>query len=133
MGSMAGRIDTRQYDSGVPDSPCSPPLTREPLPTLEAERLATMFKALADPTRLRLLSLIAAHEGAEACVCDLTEPVNLSQPTVSHHLKLLTTAGLLKREQRGKWAYFALEPLALDALGALLRTQHQDREPSGCC
>ena len=130
---MPVRIDTRQYDPSASGSPCSPPLTREPLPVLEAERLATMFKALADPTRLRLLSLIAAHEGAEACVCDLTEPVKLSQPTVSHHLKLLTSAGLLRREQRGKWAYYALEPSALDALGELLRTQHQSRELTDCC
>ncbi len=71
-----------------------------------AERLAHVFKALGDPTRVRLLSLIAAAEDGEACVCDLIEPVGLSQPTVSHHMKLLVDAGLVTREQRGKWAYY---------------------------
>ena len=89
-----------------------------------AESLAHVFKALGDPTRVRLLSLIAAAEDGEACVCDLIEPVGLSQPTVSHHMKLLVDAGLVSREQRGKWAYYrvinetlmtirqALEPVA---------------------
>jgi ArsR family transcriptional regulator, arsenate/arsenite/antimonite-responsive transcriptional repressor len=71
-----------------------------------AESLAHVFKALGDPTRVRLLSLIAAAEDGEACVCDLIEPVGLSQPTVSHHMKLLVDAGLVSREQRGKWAYY---------------------------
>lgn len=74
----------------------------------EAERLARIFKALGDPTRVRLVSLIAAHAGAEACVCELTEPVGLTQPTVSHHLKQLVDAGLLTREQRGRWSYYRL-------------------------
>ena len=78
------------------------------------------LKALAEPTRLRLLSLIAAREDGEACVCDLTAPVGLSQPTVSHHLKVLVDAGILHREQRGKWAYYRLVPGALDTLAALL-------------
>ena len=69
---------------------------------------------------MRLLSLIAAADGGEACICDLTEPVGLSQPTVSHHMKLLVDAGLLTREQRGKWAYYGLVPGALDALGQLV-------------
>lgn len=81
----------------------------------EAERLARVFKALGDPTRVRLVSIIAASEGGEACICDLTEPVGLSQPTVSHHMKLLTEAGLVEREQRGKWAYFRVVGSALDA------------------
>lgn len=85
-----------------------------------AQDLARRLKALADPTRLRLLSVIGAQEGGEACVCDLTEPVGLSQPTVSHHLKQLVDAGLLTREKRGVWAYYALRPGALDDLtGAL--------------
>ncbi len=80
-----------------------------------------MLKALAEPTRLRLVSLIAAHgAGGQACVCDLTDPVGLSQPTVSHHLKVLVDAGLLDREQRGKWAYYSLIPGALDAVAAAI-------------
>ena len=86
-----------------------------------AERLARTFKALGDPTRVRLLSLIAATEGGEACVCDLTAPVGLSQPTVSHHMKLLVAAGLVTREQRGKWAYYAVVDSALSALSAALQ------------
>jgi len=97
-----------------------PPLTREPLGAGDATTLARTFKALADPTRLRLLSLVAAHEGGEACVCDLVEPVGLSQPTVSHHLKVLVDAGLLVRQKRGVWAYFTLVPAAMDAVAAVL-------------
>lgn len=101
---------------------CCWPVIDAPMDQPAAERLATVLKALAEPTRLRLLSLVAAHEGGEACVCDLTDPVELSQPTVSHHLKVLVDAGLLQREQRGKWAYYRLVPGALDALAALLST-----------
>ena len=85
-----------------------------------AEELARMFKALADPNRVKLLSLIAAAEGHEACACDLTAPVGLAQPTVSHHMKVLTEAGLVAREQRGKWAYFSLVPGALESLAEAL-------------
>jgi ArsR family transcriptional regulator, arsenate/arsenite/antimonite-responsive transcriptional repressor len=88
----------------------------------QAERLAAMFKALGDPTRVRLLSLIAAGDGGEACICDLTDPVGLSQPTVSHHMRLLVDAGLVTREQRGKWAYFAIVRETLEALSAALAT-----------
>lgn len=87
-----------------------------------ATSLARSIKSLADPARLRLLSLVAAHEGGEACVCDLIEPVGLSQPTVSHHLKVLVDAGLLARDKRGVWAYYSLVPGALDALADVLRT-----------
>ncbi len=87
----------------------------------DATRLAGMFKALGDPTRVRLLSLIAAHEDGEACICDLTEPVGLSQGTVSHHMKVLAEAGLVSREQRGKWAYYRVERPTLTALGAALK------------
>jgi len=83
---------------------CCTPVVGEVIQPVEAETLATGFKALADPARLRLISLVAAHEGAEACVCELTDPVGLSQPTVSHHLKILVDAGIFSREQRGKWA-----------------------------
>ncbi|MDT0180603.1 metalloregulator ArsR/SmtB family transcription factor [Microbacterium sp. ARD31] len=99
---------------------CCSPLVREPLDALEAEQLAHIIKALADPTRLRLLSIVAASADAEACVCDLTEPVGLSQPTVSHHLKVLTEAGFLTRSKRGTWAYFRLVPGALDRVAQLL-------------
>lgn len=102
---------------------CCAPLTREPLTASAAAVLAQRLKAIADPTRLRLLSMVAAHEGAEACVCDLTEPLGLTQPTVSHHLKVLVDAGLLNRDKRGVWAYFALVPGALDSLAAVLTSQ----------
>ncbi|WP_343709874.1 metalloregulator ArsR/SmtB family transcription factor [Mycobacterium sp.] len=92
------------------------PITDTVFDEVAAERLAAVLKALGEPTRLRLVSLIAGHEGAEACVCDLTGPVGLTQPTVSHHLKILVEAGLLTRTQRGKWAYYRLVPTALDAL-----------------
>jgi ArsR family transcriptional regulator len=101
-------------------SECCSPLVRDVIQPDEAETLAGGFKALADPTRLRLISLVAAHEDAEACVCELTDPVGLAQPTVSHHLKILVDAGILSREQRGKWAYYRLVPGTLDALAALI-------------
>ncbi|QAY70961.1 ArsR/SmtB family transcription factor [Xylanimonas protaetiae] len=82
----------------------------------QAAALARTFKALADPARVRLLSIIAAAPDGDACVCDLTEPVGLSQPTVSHHMKLLVEAGLVTREQRGRWAHYAVAPAARDAL-----------------
>jgi ArsR family transcriptional regulator len=101
---------------------CCAPVTREAMDVETAAALARSFKAVADPARLRLLSLVAAHEGGEACVCDLTAPLGLSQPTVSHHLKVLVDAGLLTRDKRGVWAYFAVVPEALDALSAVLAT-----------
>jgi ArsR family transcriptional regulator len=101
---------------------CCAPLARTPLSGDDAVLLARTLKAIADPARLRLLSLIAAHEGGEACVCDLIEPLGLSQPTVSHHLKVLVQAGLITRDKRGVWAYFALVPGALDTLASVLST-----------
>ncbi|WP_337059943.1 ArsR/SmtB family transcription factor [Kineococcus sp. G2] len=101
---------------------CCAPLTREPLSAQDAATLARTLKAIADPARLRLLSLVAAHEGGEACVCDLVEPLGLSQPTVSHHLKVLVDAGLLTRDKRGVWAYYAVVPETLNALSAVLAT-----------
>jgi ArsR family transcriptional regulator len=95
---------------------CSSPVTGGALGVEQAEQLALLLRALADPTRLRLLSLVAAHADNEACVCDLTAPVGLSQPTVSHHLKVLVDAGLLTREQRGKWAYYRIVEGALNAV-----------------
>jgi ArsR family transcriptional regulator len=99
---------------------CCSPVVREVIDPAGADLLASRFKALADPTRLRLISLVAAHQDEEACVCDLIEPVGLSQPTVSHHLKILVDAGLLTREQRGKWAYYRLVPETLNRLSALI-------------
>lgn len=106
---------------------CCTPARGTPMDAPTAERLAALLKAIAEPTRLRLISLVAAGDDAEACVCDLTEPVGLSQPTVSHHLKVLVDAGLLRREQRGKWAYYRLVPGALDALATLLTTAGRRR------
>jgi ArsR family transcriptional regulator, arsenate/arsenite/antimonite-responsive transcriptional repressor len=99
---------------------CCTPVVRQVIQRDEAATLAAGFKALSDPARLRLISLVAAHTDQEACVCDLTDPVGLSQPTVSHHLKLLVGAGILSREQRGKWAYYKLVPDTLNALAGLI-------------
>jgi|SRR3954447_3296426 ArsR family transcriptional regulator, arsenate/arsenite/antimonite-responsive transcriptional repressor len=100
---------------------CCSPLTAGALDEDAAERLARVFRALGDRHRVRLLSLIAAADGGEACICDLTAPVGLSQPTVSHHMKLLAEAGLVTRDQRGKWAYYRVAPEALLALSDSLR------------
>lgn len=99
---------------------CCSPLTGGVLTQEAAEQLARSFKALGDPTRVRLLSLIAAADDQEACICDLTAPVGLSQPTVSHHMKQLVDAGLVTREQRGKWAYYAVVPGSLSRLAGIL-------------
>ncbi|HEV2936243.1 MAG TPA: metalloregulator ArsR/SmtB family transcription factor [Streptosporangiaceae bacterium] len=98
---------------------CPVPLLREPLTAAQAANLARTLKALADPTRLRLVSMVAAHDGGEACVCDLTEPLGLTQPTISHHLKILVEAGIFTRDKRGVWAYYALRPAALQALAEI--------------
>jgi ArsR family transcriptional regulator len=99
---------------------CCSPVTGVPMSAQDADTLARTLKALADPARLRLISLMAAHQDAEACVCDLTEPVGLSQPTVSHHLKVLADAGFVTRSKRGTWAYYRLVPGALEQVSALL-------------
>jgi ArsR family transcriptional regulator len=106
----------------APVGSCCTPVTKDVLSAEDAERMAIAFKALGDPTRLRLLSIVAASDGDEACVCDLTEPVGLSQPTVSHHLKILMDAGYLTRSKRGTWAYYKLVPGSLDRVSALLAT-----------
>jgi len=98
---------------------CCSPLVGEPLPADKADDLARSLKALADPARLRIISIIAAHDNKEVCVCDFTEPLGLSQPTVSHHLKTLVDSGFIDRTKRGTWAYYTLVPGALDAVGAL--------------
>ena len=99
---------------------CCAPLAREPLTQDQAVELSYLFKAMADPVRLRLLSLIASHAGGEACVCDLTDAFELSQPTISHHLKVLHESGLVAREKRGVWVYYRAQPQALNDLGALI-------------
>ena len=101
---------------------CCTPLLRQPITASQAADLARLLKALADPARLRLVSMVAAHESGEACVCELTEPLGLTQPTVSHHLKILVEAGIFTRDKRSVWAYYALVPSALDALSAILST-----------
>jgi ArsR family transcriptional regulator, arsenate/arsenite/antimonite-responsive transcriptional repressor len=99
---------------------CAIPLVREPLGEGAAAGLAQVFKALGDPVRLRLLSLIGAHQGGEVCVCDLTTAFDLTQPTISHHLKVLREAGIITSERRGTWVYYRLVPAVLDRMGALL-------------
>jgi ArsR family transcriptional regulator, arsenate/arsenite/antimonite-responsive transcriptional repressor len=98
----------------------SPPLTGEPLDEAAAAGLAQVFKALGDPVRLRLVSLIGAHQGGEVCVCDLTTAFDLTQPTISHHLKVLRQAGIIDSERRGTWVYYRLVPAALERTAALL-------------
>lgn len=100
----------------VPVAACCTPSGVPFLDSETAQAKALLFKALADPNRLRLLSIVKASDDGEACVCDLTEPLALGQPTVSHHLKILVEAGLLHREKRGTWAYYSLVPGALESL-----------------
>jgi ArsR family transcriptional regulator len=99
---------------------CCSPLSAQPMTIAEAEQVAPLMKALADPVRLRLMSLVASHEGGEACVCDLNDAFNLTQPTISHHMKVLRAAGLVDREKRGVWVYYRIRPQALAAIGALI-------------
>ena len=112
-------------DAPVPPAPepCCAPLLRSPLDEQQASELADVLKALADPVRLRLVSIIAAAESGEVCACDLPVLVDRTQPTVSHHLSLLVRAGVVEREQRGKWAWFRLRRERLAAIGdALMNT-----------
>ncbi len=90
--------------------------------TDQAEQVSGLLKAIADPVRLRLMSLVLSHEGGEACVCDLTPAFDLSQPTISHHLKVLHACGLLDREKRGVWVYYKAKPEALEAITSLFAT-----------
>ncbi|QNJ95165.1 winged helix-turn-helix transcriptional regulator [Mycolicibacterium fluoranthenivorans] len=102
--------------------PCCAPgaLLRQPLSAAEAADMAVKLKALADPVRLQLFSAIASREGGEACVCDISDGVEVSQPTVSHHLKVLRDAGLLTSQRRASWVYYAVVPEALASLAVLL-------------
>ena len=99
---------------------CSTPLVGEPVSESTAAGLAQVFKALGDPVRIRLVSLIGAHQGGEVCVCDLTTAFDLTQPTISHHLKILRSAGIIDSERRGTWVYYRLVPAALDRVAAVL-------------
>jgi ArsR family transcriptional regulator len=99
---------------------CCSPLARQPITQDQADQVAPLLKALADPVRLRLMSLVASHEGGEACVCDLTGAFDLSQPTISHHLKVLHECGLLARDKRGVWVYYRARTEALANLAALI-------------
>ena len=104
----------------VQSEPCCIPLVREPLTEDWAGDLARMFKALGDPVRLQLLSRVASHAGGEACVCDLSVGLDLTQPTISHHLRVLRESGLLECERRGTWVYYWVVPSALAQLSAVL-------------
>jgi ArsR family transcriptional regulator len=102
---------------------CCSPLLQEPLSVAQAEQVAPVLKALAEPVRLRLLSLVASHAGGEACVCDLAGAFDLTQPTISHHLKVLHEIGLLDRSKRGVWVYYKVRTQALADLAALIGSQ----------
>jgi ArsR family transcriptional regulator len=106
---------------------CCVPLAREPITAEQAAGVVPMLKAMADPARLRLLSLILSHEGGEACVCDLMPSFDLSQPTISHHLKVLHESGLVDREKRGTWVFYKARPDVMAALGSLF-TSHLAKE-----
>ncbi|HET7013882.1 MAG TPA: metalloregulator ArsR/SmtB family transcription factor [Streptosporangiaceae bacterium] len=108
---------------------CCIPLTREALSDEDAWRLAQVFKALADPARIRLISMIGAHDGGEACVCELIEKFSLSPATISHHLKVLREAGLITSDRRGTWIYYRLVPAALADLAGLFTTDYAGALP----
>ena len=106
--------------TGLNEAPCCSPLLQEPLTLQQAQSIAPLLKALADPVRLRLLSLVAAHADGEACVCDLSEAFDLSQPTISHHLKVLHEIGLLDRTKRGVWVYYKVRREGLETVSSLI-------------
>ena len=129
MAEFARDIDACQYRCVSKSLPllelpgaaaCCPPLAARPLSQEQAEQVTPLLKALADPVRLRLMSLIASHTGGEACVCDLTAAFDLSQPTISHHLKVLHDAGLIDREKRGVWVWYRARTQALTSLSTLI-------------
>ena len=129
IDTLAERFDRCQYVSMTSEHPwsvdgdaaaCCAPLLQEPLDQQEAAELSGILKALADPVRLRLVSIVATSATGEICACDLPDALGRTQPTVSHHLSLLVTAGILEREQRGKWAWFTLRRDRLAALAAVL-------------
>ena len=127
--SLPQHIDRCQYRrvsnsltviSAADTAACCSPLTSEPLTMEQATQVAPMLKALADPVRLRLLSLVASHQDGEACICELNDAFDLSQPTISHHMKVLHRAGLVDRDKRGVWVYYRIRPQALASLGTLI-------------
>lgn len=126
--SLLLHIDACQYagycermsTAVAPAATCAPTTAAPPLDAEAAQALARTLKAVADPARLRLLSIVAASADGAVCVCDLTDPVGLSQPTVSHHLRVLVEAGLLAREKRGSWAYFSVVSGAIESLSSTL-------------
>ena len=121
MSIQPGRSTLGLLPIGPADAAeCAIPLVREPIGETAAAGLAQVFRALGDPVRLRLLSLIGAHQGGEVCVCDLTTAFDLTQPTISHHLKVLREAGLLSSERRASWVYYRVAQEALAALAAVL-------------
>jgi ArsR family transcriptional regulator len=116
---MSTRSETTMSEPGLA---CCTPLTGTPLSLVQAEQVVPLLKALAVPVRLRLVSLIAASAGGEACVCDLNAAFDLTQATISHHLKVLHSAGLLDRDKRGVWVYYTVKPAALAAVATLFDT-----------
>jgi ArsR family transcriptional regulator, arsenate/arsenite/antimonite-responsive transcriptional repressor len=116
---MSEREETTMSEPGLA---CCTPLTGTPMSAAQAEQVAPLLKALADPVRLRLVSLIAASAGGEACVCDLNDAFELTQATISHHLKVLHSAGVLDRDKRGVWVYYAVKPAALASVATLFDT-----------
>lgn len=122
MGVMTSTLATQTSND---QACCTSGATAAPSPAVSRD-LAIRLKALSDPTRLQLLQLVATHPGGRSCICDLTEPLGVSQPTVSHHMKLLTEAGFVTREQEGKWAYYTIQRDALDDLGQELITMSHE-------
>jgi ArsR family transcriptional regulator len=119
---MDADVTAEEMTMTEPGLACCTPLTGTPMSAAQAEQVAPLLKALADPVRLRLVSLIAASAGGEACVCDLNDAFDLTQATISHHLKVLHSAGLLDRDKRGVWVYYAVRPGALAAVANLFDT-----------
>src|SRR5215210_3763777 len=115
-------MSTKETTMSDPGSVSCTPLTGTPMSAAQAEQVAPLLKALADPVRLRLVSLIAASAGGEACVCDLNDAFDLTQATISHHLKVLHSAGVLDRDKRGVWVYYAVRPEALTSVATLFDT-----------
>ncbi|MCP3991819.1 MAG: helix-turn-helix transcriptional regulator [Actinomycetia bacterium] len=124
-------MSTDSMANEATDEFCCPPLTGCVLDEDQATQLATRLKALADPVRIRLVSLLACSDVGELCACDLPEIVGRSQPTVSHHLKILAAAGIVEREQRGKWAWFRLNPRTMTQLTTALGTEDDQVVASG--